>query len=248
MGVVLVGLVSVALAGLGVRLLRLPRTSGETPERWLGGAFASAGASAWLLPLAASGLLDPELSRRLALAAQAGMTAAIACFVLFAWRVFRPGSRGARALACALLAVNALAAAAVVAGGTPVPVGPVGLVVVLARASALLWLFAESTLHAVRMRRRLHLGLADPIVANRFLLWSIWTGALALIPLFVLAMRALGGLEPAVPGAPLPGAVRAVLAVLGSGGAAAAVAVWLAFFPPAAYRRWLVARAATVAP
>ena len=104
----------------------------------------------------------------------------------------------------------------------------------------MLWLFVESVHYASRMRRRVRLGLGDPIVANRFTLWAIWTGALACIPLFVLALRTLGILEAPVPGAPLPASVRAIIAMLGSGGAAALVACWLAFFPPAAYRRWIV--------
>ena len=64
-----------------------------------------------------------------------------------------------------------------------------------------------------------------------------------MIPLFVLVLRAFGTLEAPAPGEPLPAMLRAVLAVLGIGGAAAAVAVWLAFFPPSTYQRWLVASA-----
>jgi hypothetical protein len=108
--------------------------------------------------------------------------------------------------------------------GMPVPVGVLGLLTIGSRSAALLWLFFESASYARSMRRRLRLGLADPIVANRFVLWAIWTGALALIPLFVLGLRA-------------------ALAVLGAGGATAVAAGWLAFFPPASYQRWIGARA-----
>jgi hypothetical protein len=244
MGIVSMGLVSFALVLLGARLLRLSRRSGQEPERWLGFAFSSAGASAWLLPLAASGALTPETSRLVALAAQVGMTGAVCSFALFTWRVFRAGSVPARWLALGLIVANVAAAGGVVASGTPVPTGPIGLVMVLGRCGALLWLFFESAVCAQRARRRLQLGLADPILANRFLLWTIWTGALAVIPLFVLALRAVGALAAPVPGAPLPQLLVAVLATLGAGGAAAAVAVWLAFFPPPAYQRWVSAGAA----
>lgn len=235
------GLVSLGLLLLGLRLLGLSRRSGKTPERWLGLAFACAGAGVWLLLLAALGDLAPERARLLALAAQAGLTGAVAFLVVFAWRTFRAGSSAARTLALALLGANLAAGAAVVATGVPVPAGPLGLTMVLARSAALSWLFVESTLFALRMRRRLALGLAEPIVANRFLLWSIWTGALAGIPLFVLALRAAGALEAPAPGEPLSAAARAALAVLGLGGAVAAGAGWLAFFPPVAYRRWVAA-------
>ena len=94
------------------------------------------------------------------------------------------------------------------------------LFVLLARCAVLLWLFVESAIYAQRMRRRVRLGLGDPVVANRFTLWAIWTGALACIPLFVLTLRVLGVLQAPVPGAPLPAAVRAIIAVLGMGGSA----------------------------
>jgi len=131
----------------------------------------------------------------------------------------------------------------VLQSGLPLPVGRVGLAIILTRSFSLLWLFLESAAYAQRMRRRARLGLGDPIVANRFTLWSIWTGALACIPLFVLTLRVLGVLVEPVPGEPLPGSVRAILLVLGSAGAAALGAGWLAFFPPASYQRWVAARA-----
>ncbi len=244
MGIALMALVSLALAALGARLLRLSRRSGLEPERWLGFAFSSAGASAWLLPLAASGSLAPETSRILALVAQVGLTGAVCAFAVFTWRVFRSDSPAARWLALVVVVANVAAAGAVVASGVPIPTGPAGLAIVLARCGALLWLFVESALCARRARRRVRIGLGDPIVANRFVLWTVWTGTLAAIPLFVLGLRAAGALEAPVAGAPLPPMLTAVLVLLGAGGAAAALAVWLAFFPPAAYRRWILAGAA----
>jgi hypothetical protein len=243
MRLVLIGIVSLLLAALGVRLLRISRRGGGTPERWLGTAFLSAGASAWLVPLAAREGLPTETARLIAFGAQGGMSVAIACLVRFTWVVFRPGASPARWLAPALIAANLAAFFAVVWSGMPVPVGRVGLGVLLARCTALFWLFLESTRYARRMRRRVRLGLADPIVANRFALWSIWTGALAGIPFFVLGLRVAGLLEAPVPGEPLPASLRATFAVLGAGCGVAVVACWLAFFPPDAYRRWLAKRA-----
>jgi hypothetical protein len=175
------------------------------------------------------------------------MSGAIACITVFAWQVFRPGSRAGCALAALLVAGNLAAGGAVVLGGAPVPLGGLGLAVACARASALGWLFVESTLFARTMRRRLRLGLADPVVANRFALWSVWTGAFAGIPLFAVALRALRLLEAPLPGEPLSAGLLAVLSALGLGGAVAAVAVWLAFFPPSRYRRWVAAGAPTSA-
>jgi len=237
-----IGMISLALAWLGVRLLRLARASGG-PERWLGLAFLCAGIAAFLLPLAALDGISPAAARGIALAAQGGFSLAIAALAAFAWRVFRADSQLAARLAIALVTANLFAGAAVIGAGLPVPVGPLGLVVIGVRSAALLWLFAESALYATRMRRRVRLGLADPVVANRFLLWSIWTGALAFVPLFVLALRGAGLLEAPVHGAPLAPGIRAVFVVLGLAGASAGAAGWLAFFPPPAYRRWIARRA-----
>lgn len=246
MRLLILGLVSLGLGVLGARLLRLSRRTGAQPERWLGLAFLLAGASAWLLPLAASQdlRLGLDLARGFAFLAQGGMTGALVCLVFFTWRVFRGDSTAGRRVALALVVANLATGGAVLLGGSPVPIGGVGLAVILTRSVSLLWLFLESAGHALRMRRRVRLGLGDPVVANRFLLWSIWTGALACIPLFVLSLRALGVLVEPVPGEPLPVSLRWILLVLAAGGGAALGAGWLAFFPPASYQRWIVARAA----
>lgn len=238
MGIALMGLVSAGLVALGVRLLRLSRRTQARPELWLALAFGFAGGFAWLVPLAARDGLGHETARAVAFTAQGGLTVAIAFLALFTGSVFRPAPP-ARWIAPLLVAMNLAATASLVASGTPLPVGRVAFFVLLSRCAVLLWLFAESALYARRMRRRIRLGIGDPLVANRFTLWAIWTGALACIPLFVLALRMLGLLVEVAPGAPIPPAVRAIIAVLGMGGAAALVACWLAFFPPAFYRGWI---------
>jgi hypothetical protein len=230
------------LVALGARLLRSAPRKGAA-ERTLGLAFALAGAWLWLIPLAASGVAATT-ARTLVFGVQGGMSVTIALLCRFAWMVFRPDSRIARVLAPLLIGVNLSAMPLLLADGVPTPTGPLALAVMLPRCAVMLWLFFESTHYAQLMRRRVRHGLAEPLVANRFALWAIWTGALALIPLFVLGLRMFGVLEAPIPGEPLPGPWRAVLAVLGAGLACALVAGWFAFFPPAAYRRWVEAGAA----
>ena len=92
------------------------------------------------------------------------------------------------------------------------------------------------------MRRRQSLGLADPIVANRFLLWSIWIGALTFLPLITLTLRGLSivafGNNEFVSSANiallpvLTQALRIIFAVIAP---IAAIALSLSFFPPASY-------------
>ena len=83
-------------------------------------------------------------------------------------------------------------------------------------------------------RRRLALGLSEPVVVNRLLLWGL-TGALeALINLVDLVLH-LNGLSPMSDG-------RA-MAVTAIGGVIASALMYLTFLPPAAYRGWVERRA-----
>jgi hypothetical protein len=77
------------------------------------------------------------------------------------------------------------------------------------------------------MRRRARMGLGDPIVANRLLLWGIGASGIAAVTLVHLVAQLLGRYE-------LPPSLVGVVSALLLG---TAVAEWLAFFPPRAYRR-----------
>jgi predicted membrane chloride channel (bestrophin family) len=96
-----------------------------------------------------------------------------------------------------------------------------------------LWSAAEALHRHHLARRRLALGLAEPVVVDRLLLWGIFglaaTGIVGANALGVL----LGENLSTSPIVLLP------MAVLGL---AASAAVYLAFLPPAAYLRWIEAR------
>jgi hypothetical protein len=79
----------------------------------------------------------------------------------------------------------------------------------LPRALPFAWGFAESLRYHRLMKRRLEMNLANSVVANRFALFSIWRGALCVMPL-----------------------VRATAL---AGSAVCFAALWLSFFPPHAY-------------
>jgi hypothetical protein len=94
------------------------------------------------------------------------------------------------------------------------------------------WAAAESGLYRARMQRRARVGLgADPLIENRLLLWVVSCGASTTVSCLYVSGR-LAGLTHLTPGMQ----VTSCLLVL-----SAAVANWLVFFPPRAYRRRIVA-------
>ena len=86
----------------------------------------------------------------------------------------------------------------------------------------------------MRERDLLRLGLADPMVTNRFLLWGVGSGAACLGSLIGAVAIALTGFSTS--------RSEAMGLVLSAHGAVAAVAMWLAFLPPPRYRRWIEER------
>jgi hypothetical protein len=86
------------------------------------------------------------------------------------------------------------------------------------------------------MRRRVRLGLGDPVVANRFLLWGIGAGAAGLGSFIGVA----GQLATGAAG------TQSSWSMLSSSchGLIAAIALWLAFVPPGFYRRFIEKRSA----
>ncbi|MBW2233217.1 MAG: hypothetical protein JRH17_22765 [Deltaproteobacteria bacterium] len=94
----------------------------------------------------------------------------------------------------------------------------------LARFAAPIWSGYEAFRFHGLMQKRLHLGLADPLVTNRFLLWGIAQVA----ALTGLSMRVLDA----------HGVLTEIAAVMmPAAGLGAAIAYWVTFFPPEAYRR-----------
>jgi hypothetical protein len=87
------------------------------------------------------------------------------------------------------------------------------------------------------MQRRARVGLGDPVVANRFLLWAIGAGMAG-------AGSLVGTLVGLVLGQPL-GQLPVLTLTLSCFGMTSACALWLAFAPPEAYLRWVRRREAT---
>lgn len=97
------------------------------------------------------------------------------------------------------------------------------------------WLGLAAFAHFGRAREQVRLGLCDPIVSNRFLLLSLF-GLFEVCGFFVeVALYIISESQQIwTAGMDLLYAVPDLLSV---------VAVWLAFFPPALYRKWITGAA-----
>lgn len=242
---------SIALAGylafvaassaVAVRLTWTGARRRAVPELCLGLGFLFSGCLGFLLmltPALAPGL-DEAAQSRGAVAGQAVSNLGFIGLYVFNTLVFANGRRSAMvasALGCVLLAVAVLGGASAGAESFQRLDSPWYWCNFLGRTGSFVW-SAVAGLHQFGLaRRRLALGLGDAVVTNRFLLWGLF-GVFATV-LSIVGM--LGTFLATQAGQP-PLAIALLVSVLGMG---AALSIWLAFFPPAAYLRRLQESAA----
>jgi hypothetical protein len=228
--------ISVNLA-VGLRLLWMGRQQRTRPEALLGAVFALDGIEwlCWLLALYTPAA-DTPLATFFSAACRVFIVAHNFCLLAFTRLAFRPDSRGALAAVWLTVAVILVGLLGGIATGdwygsrSDRPwlwLELSGLLVAYA------WTLMESGRYYALMRRRLEHGLADPVLANRFLLWAVYGGAsvgTSLVWMFAALVVARGGVYPFV-----------FDAVMIASTMVSAVAIWFAFFPPSVYRRWLQA-------
>ncbi|HVH06640.1 MAG TPA: hypothetical protein VNE71_11630 [Myxococcota bacterium] len=229
----------VTMTALGVRLVFLSRRSHAKPELWLAVAFlagGSLGASAEVVGTRFLNESHPVAAIWVVALGKVSSAIGLRFYDYFVWRVFRPGARWAGALFVALAVGAAAAIAGLVASGS-LASGAASAWFWLefgVRVASPIWLATESLRYWSQMRRRSAIGLADPLVTDRFRLWA--TGALAgLVMLFCSVPPHLVAEDH-----PL---LSASLAILGVSGLAATAGYWFAFFPPAWYRERVKAAA-----
>jgi hypothetical protein len=223
---------------IGVRLLRLARRTRGFPETALGvGECLLAG----LVPplfIVAQASSEPAVIRSAHFLAQLAYTVGSAVLILFTWRVFRPGEAWARAgVYAALLALGMggglnLARSVMVDDAAELRAIQTLAFVAMEWISLVgfFWTTAEALHHHRRLRKQAALGLTDPVVANRMLLWAVvGIGGIAAAGAPVLA--ALSGMDAATH---VPTRLVSACAALVS-----SAAIQLAFLPPAAYLRWV---------
>jgi len=228
------------------RLLRRARKSGSLPEVSLATGYLLIAGLGY--PMAATSItawtsLGETLARTVLLMGCIVLRIGLAGIFVFTWQTFRRESGWARALcfsaillltldggyAVAQLSATTSYEAIVIIAGS----GPVISVSILLSALAFGWPAAESLAYYAKLRRRRILGLADPIVVNRFLLWGIACTSSLFISLANAATALLGlsilEYQPAMLTSALLGVMNSILLIL-------------AFLPPAPYLRFIRAR------
>ncbi len=161
--------------------------------------------------------------------------------VAFSWRVFHPRDTWAGALAGTLAALIGVALSGEVLSGEylrysdmrPIS-GPWLLFGLAARGAAPTWMAFECFRFHHKLRLRAKIGLAEPLVVNRVLLWGIAIGCSALGFGMSIVHRLVYGTG-----------LRAhvwALTTVSALATVSALCLGLAFFPPKAYRRWLEER------
>jgi hypothetical protein len=227
----------------GARLLWLARRTGELPEAALGISYLCGGMLGWAFLLGGGTVAAqrPELARLGHLLQDVGLfclSGGTLAAALFSWRVFAPNSRWQAALFYLLVAV--LAADYIenvfITGAIFPPVSQLWYWPgAMARLGCFVWMAVAALRYARLLRRRVPLGLADPIVANRVLLWGL-AGLMALAAAVVACTASI--LDAwAAHGPPL------FLATIGWGFVGALLG-WLAFLPPKRYLDWVAGKAA----
>jgi hypothetical protein len=219
---------------VGVRLLALARRTRQLPELAMGtGLVLIAGLGYPLMMLARFGEFLPEQARLILLVGyQFCQIIGISFVALFNWRVFRPTSRWAGVLVAAVptgmlgcflgqvlspgLRAFMYANEGIWTLSSPLTIFPLG------------WAGLESLRYHLLLRKRQRLGLADALVTDRFRLWAIGTLTAAGMSAYSFTSLMLGIDVNVRPEGP---------AILGAFGVIAACSLWLAFLPPAAYRR-----------
>jgi hypothetical protein len=223
----------------GIRLLRLRLSNRAGPEGWLSVFFLGLAIGAPLrLQLAGASDVSAEWMRILSGVAVVALTTSAASLTGFTWRVFRPDSGIAKLWSGLTICVFCAACLGLfVTGQTANQTHPLSMLANAWAISAFAWTFFECVNYYTRMRRQAQIGLGDPVVQNRFLLWSIWTGSLVALPIVILAVKVML-LADTAPGeqvmAPV-GVMTFVRAVVLICSSSMLVSIWLSFFAPQAY-------------
>jgi hypothetical protein len=236
----LIGLVVYTLASaiVGVRLLIRANRSHGVPELLAGLSYIGAPALGYPLAIVSSQLANRAVATPMYLVGETSLVFGCCCFLFFTVKVFRPSARWALALAWIGSAIFVWSGIGIVAAflayTDPTEVTahaqvPLAFMVGVL-ALSYVWTALEGLRYYRMMRKRMALGMADAVVTNRFLLWTL-SGVTSMAWISVSAiMLALGQNLARNP---------INVSVTCAGGIVNTVFLLLIFMPPAAYTRWV---------
>jgi len=218
----------------GVRLILLSWRSQKTAELLVGMSLLLWGFSyvCWQIPIATA---NQPLTQPLFFAGRVFTNAGTIFFAVFVWISFRNGTPWAKYLVSAIaLGLFAGVAGSIAEGdweGIQPLTNPWWWVDWGAGFVAMSWVGVEGFIEYPRARQRVRLGLCDPLVCNRFLIWGIvgliWT-SYSLILLYQTVDFETNAFWSS--------AIDRANGVVETTGVAL---VWLIFSPPRFYRRWI---------
>jgi hypothetical protein len=230
----------IVTAILGARLLLLASRTRQIPEFAVGSSFLSAGVIGWGMMLG-SNLLGGPGSANGEIVFVSGfffITLGVTLIYLFTWRVFRPDEKWAAVLfwvSAAVLTATSVPFQLAIFDATREAVWFPWLDAAgkIARVGAGVWGGLESYRYWNLMRKRQALGLADPLLTNRFLLW----GGASIATATIMMITSIA--PPSAPDQMNPMmaiAISALATVVG-------VQQFLAFLPPKSFQVWVRSRA-----
>ncbi len=210
---------------VGARLLAIAMRTGKAPELAIGAAFFGGGGCGYGLIVVAYALrVLPEAV--VPIAVLVGNTAASFGAIALAfgvWRIFRAADRWPLLLIAAIVVPLALSLGGRLMDIARLPASTfVFWTFTAGSCASYAWSTYESLRFHAMLRRRMRIGLADANLARRFLLWGIAGGGAVGIHVCAAANRFVdaNGIHPAL------------LLAQAVFGLAAAIGIWLAFFPP----------------
>jgi hypothetical protein len=238
----------VTVSTLGIRLMSLAVRTRKLPESFLAVHFIlCCGLGYLLLMISLPAAHQPGLLPPQAITPMIGVGHLLCCVGVFAgvcfnYLVFRPGQTWALRLVwlSAITMTTGYVGYGLTGGFSTGRFAGVWFWLFYGTyIAAAAWVMVEPLRYHGVMRRRLRLGLADPLVANRFVLWG--SGSVCRF-----AMLVTGAVPPAlferIPSELWPNVAWLTFIAVAIAGLGLSVAYWLTFFPTRAYVRFVTRR------
>jgi len=224
-----------AYSVLGARLVRLGIRTRSAAEKLLGLTFL-----AWALTYAfwVSAVMlhgQPALESQFYIASHITTNLGEVGFAYFPLLAFRRGSTWARWLSASIASCMIVGTAGSIWTGDPEGVAPITNAwwwfEWIGESATAIWIGTEGLHNYGTSRRRIHLGLCEPIVSHRYLLWGIAGVFWTLLNFVVVGQYVEFWIKRSRP--------ASLDNLVGFCEIAALAMIWLAFFPPTIYRRWI---------